>query len=214
MKPFSKVEIKVTLFILLLIFGSTFKNLKISERKSRDYQRRDDLASIYKAVHAFHGDFGFFPPSEDGKIKACKGENFDEAVKNVKITDLNRKDLYLSNLRTCEWTKDGLRDLFDSNYPAYLTTLPGDSLWEKGASFYYVSNTRYFQIYAHLEGGSSEIGYDSKIEERSLPCGTKKCNFGRSAFGKTPLNMTIEEFEKELKEHPELDKKLESERVN
>lgn len=214
MKPFSKTEIKVTAVVLLVIFFVTLKNLKISERKSRDVQRRDDLAGMYSSLHKFHGDFGFFPPGIDGKIKACKGPKFDESVSKIKINDLNKKDVYLENLTVCEWGRDSLRDLYDDNYLPYRSVIPQDMLKSRGFSYYYVSNTRYFQIYASLEGGYQEIGYSSKILDRKLPCGTKYCNFGRSAFGKTPLDMTIEEYEKELKEHPELDKKLEQERVN
>lgn len=215
MIPFTKIEFRATVLILLTIFLVTFKNLKISERKARDFQRRDDLTQIFNALHRFHDDFGFFPPSQDGKILACKGERFNEALRGVDIKDESKRlEVYLANLVPCEWGQDALRDLSDDNYLPYIKVLPSDNFKGGKYAYYYLSNKRVFQLYAYLEGGSSEIGFKEKILDRGLPCGGSFCNYGRSAFGKTPLDMTLEEYEKELREHPEIDKKLESERVN
>lgn len=215
MKPFTKTEFRITTLILLVIFFVTFKNLKISERKARDFQRRDDLAQIYSALHRFHDDFGFFPPSLDGKILACKGKNFNNAMKEIGPKDeAARVKAYLANLVVCEWGLDALRDLSDDNFLPYIKTLPSDTYNDKGFSYHYISNGRVFQLYAFLEGGSGEIGYDNEILLRRLSCGSKICNFGRGAFGKTPLNMTLEEYERQLKEHPEFDQELEQKRVN
>lgn len=215
MTPFTKPEIKLTLVILVAIAFVTFQNLKISERRSRDFQRRDDLARIFEALHSFHSEFGFFPPSENGYIKACKGNDFDqEMAKNKDTSNQERLKVYLQNLRSCEWGKEPLSNLFDANYLPYLKSIPSDVAQNKGFSYHYISNGRVFQLYAHLEGGGLEIGFDKDILLRGLSCGKVVCNFGRSAFGKTPLNMSLEEYEAKLKEHPEFDSELEKRRVN
>lgn len=214
MLPFSKIELRVTAMILVIIFLVTWQNLKISERKSRDVQRRDDLARIYEALHRFHGDFGFFPPSDSGKIMACKGQNFDKALIEAQVKNLDVKTIYAQNLAACEWGQDSFRNLTDLNLLPYLPTIHKDTYDNRGFSYYYSSNLRYFQLYAALEGGSGEVGYSEAIVKRQLPCGEKACNFGRSAFGKTPLDMTLEEYEKRLEENPKFNTELEKRRVN
>ncbi|MGB6838984.1 MAG: hypothetical protein WBD86_00975 [Microgenomates group bacterium] len=75
---------------------------------------------------------------------------------------------------------------------------PSDPHDSKGAKYYYLSNSKRYQIFACLEG-KSEAEYDLKIEARNLPCGARICNFGLSS-GNTPLDKSIEEYENELLE--------------
>lgn len=180
MKPFTKKELLIVISILATVFLITLKDLGISVRRSRDAQRRADLGSISDALIAYFADFSYFPPSESGRIKACPAENFD-----------------FENLRACEWGEDSLKDITDLAYPPYLSRIQSDPKKSEGVSYLYFSNTQRYQIYAYLEGGIDESGFNEGIVARNLACGSRTCNFGKSS-GDTPLDISIDEYERQL----------------
>ena len=200
MKFFSKNEVVGVSVILSIIVVASLYNFRLALRRARDAERRSDLGSISNALSRYNDDFGFFPPgSPDGKIKACKGETFEE-----KIREISRKDPFYMNkffeaLEPCRWGIDGLRDLSDESYPPYLKVIPGDPKANEGIVYSYLSNTKRFQIFAYLEGEEKEEGYSRAIVERQILCGVKICNFGK-VYGETPLDKSLEEYENELME--------------
>lgn len=175
----------VVILILISLLTLSYFNLQSSFRKSRDAQRKSDIRSIYDGLMTYQNDFGSFPASSEGKIVACKGELDEET------------NLY--GLIPCEWYWDGLRDVNDESYPAYLQNIPSDPFHGKGARYLYISNGKHFQVYAALESGR-EDEYDPNIVARQLNCGDRICNFGR-ADGKVPLDKSLEEYENELKDN-------------
>ena len=197
MKPFTKTEAIIVSLLFLIVFGITSLGLKTSLRRSRDAGRKSDLGALSEALHAFYEDYGFFPPSDDGKIKMCKAENFDSVLARMK----EEKRFDLGGLETalipCEWGSDALADILDEAGLVYLERIPIDPRDGQGIKFLYLSNTRRFQIYAYLEGEVEEGGYDEKIVARNLPCGEKICSFGKSS-GDTPLDKSFEKYEEEL----------------
>ncbi len=200
MKPFTKNELKGVGIILIAIVLLSLVNFNIALRRSRDVQRRQDLGAISNALNKYYKEFGFFPLSADnGQIKACKGDNFDELVASLNIEEEFDTQAFLSGLVPCVWGKDGLRDLGDDNHPPYMKTIPVDPRQDEGIVYRYLSNGKRYQIYSYLEGENDEIGFTQKIVERNLKCGYQVCNFGKS-FGKTPLEKSIEEYENELRE--------------
>lgn len=204
MKFFTKRELKGIGIILFFIFLASFTNFRVALRRARDAQRRADLGVISNALLKFQADFGFFPlNSDDGKIKACKPDNFQELLREASSKEPFDTGTYLKGLKPCEWGEDSLRDLSDDTYLPYLSTIPRDSRWDKGISYRYLSNERRFQIYTHLEGEESEIGYNQGIVKRQLNCGEEICNYGK-VFGQTPLDKSIEEYENELLEKSKL----------
>jgi type II secretory pathway pseudopilin PulG len=198
MKPFSKHETFVVSGILIFVVLITFYNLSISIRRARDAQRKADLGAISDALHKYFEDFGFFPPSENGKILACKSDEFDRKFEEIKKEEIFDRSKFFAILAPCQWGKDSLRDVSDNTYDPYLTSLPQDPKTGKGITYLYLSNTKRFQVYTHLEGGKSEDGYDEGIVKRNLACGPGFiCSFGKSS-GVTPLDKSIEEYENEL----------------
>lgn len=185
MKSFSKEEKYALAIILGAIIIVSAPNFVISLRLSRDAQRKTDIGSIYSALNEFQADFGSFPLSKNGQIAVC------EPVAKKVINGLETFDF-----SPCVWGKDSLKDLSDPAYPPYLKTLPQDPYFSRGVNYYYLSNGSRYQIYGALEG-KGEDEYDEKIIARQLPCGNKICNFGK-AFGKTPLDKSIEEYENEI----------------
>jgi len=204
MKFFSKNETKAVAIILGLIIIASLFNFRIALRKSRDAQRREDLGTIYNALGTYQSQFGFFPlGSADGKIKACKPENFSELLEKFsKGVEFDTQG-YLESLFACDWGASKLTDLGDVFANPYLENIPQDPRTKDGISYFYISNGRRYQIYAYLEGEVDEIGYDASIVRRNLPCGNHICNFGR-AFSTTPLDKSLEEYENELLKEKEV----------
>jgi len=197
MKFFSKKEFIGVATIMALIIFFTYLNLRVSLRRSRDAQRRADIDAMINAIVAFQKNYNFFPPSYDGKIRACRGEDFDSAVTVFEAEEKFDMDAYIRSLGVCEWGKDGIEDLIGANKEAYIKLLPGDPQSGQGSQYLYLSNANRFQFYAFLEGGASEDGYRESIVARNLLCGEKVCNYGK-AYGETPLDKSIEEYEEEL----------------
>ncbi|OGM21059.1 hypothetical protein A2714_01870 [Candidatus Woesebacteria bacterium RIFCSPHIGHO2_01_FULL_38_9] len=197
MRFFSKNEAIGVLIILSVVFIFTFSGLKTSLRRARDAQRQADLSSVSDALYTFQAEFGFFPPSEDGKVKACKDSDFDEVIIKLRELEDFDRNLYFEGLRGCDWGYDGLRDVTDDTYPPYLMSLPSDPKQEEGFSYFYISNTKRFQLYSYLEGEDEENTYNSGVVSRNLACGTKICSFGKSS-GDTPLDISIEDYERKL----------------
>ena len=197
MKPFSKNEYIGIGIILLVTFSVTFINMRLALRRARDAQRKADLGTI-----------GFFPPSGDAKIKACPADNFYQVIALLKEAEVPNYNLLFQGLRPCEWGKDSLTDLglFGSSEKVYLKTLFADPQKNDGISYYYLSNSKRFQLYSNLEGGEDEDGYNYKIVGRNLNCGGRICSYGKS-FAETPLDKSIEEYENELAEREKAGKK-------
>ncbi len=171
MKIFSKEESFIVLLILSVLFVISLFNFRTALMRSRDMERKNDTGDIVNALEQYKTDFSSYPQSaKDGKIDACNGG--------------------------CVWGKDPLRDFSDLTYPPYMNTLPADPDNTKGTQYLYFSDGRRYQLYAALED-KEDAEYNPKIEARSLKCGIRICNFGRSS-SKTPLDKSIEEYENEL----------------
>lgn len=196
MKLFTKQEAVVTTLIFLVVFAVTAVNMNTSLRRARDAQRKGDLGAITDALEKFQNEFGFVPPSDNGKIKMCKGSNFDEVVAKIKGSGKFDMNIFVQGLRTCEWGQDALGDIMDETAEPYMKTIPSDPRAGNGISYIYLSNSNRFQLYTYLEGEEDESGYDKKIVERKLGCGVKTCSFGKSYA--VPVDISIEEYEREL----------------
>jgi type II secretory pathway pseudopilin PulG len=88
----------------------------------------------------------------------------------------------------------------NSYYPTSLSaipSLPKDPGTPMGYSYLYLTDGKFFQLYASLEGGSDESVYSPTIEKLGLKCGEFICNFGK-ASGETPLDKSLQEYENEI----------------
>jgi type II secretory pathway pseudopilin PulG len=184
---FRRKELIAVAVILLTISAVTYSNLQVSLRRGRDLQRKNDIRTIHDALIEYMNDESSFPQEFQGRIVACLGEMNDEGV---------------SQQVPCDWHRDGLANIYKDI--VYLEHLPTDPQHNDGARYYYISNGRYFQIYAALEG-SDEDEYDEAIVARDIRCGDRVCNYGRGFQG-TPLDKSIEEYENELRRLNQLQK--------
>ncbi len=88
----------------------------------------------------------------------------------------------------------------NSIYPANISDLPHppkDPSTPNGYSYLYVTDGKFFQIYASLEGKTDEAQFSPKIEALGLKCGNYICNFGTSS-GNIPLDKSLQEYENEI----------------
>src|SRR5260221_218394 len=88
----------------------------------------------------------------------------------------------------------------NNTYPPSLSvipSLPKDPGTPSGYSYLYITDGKYFQLYASLEGKTDEAEFNPKINALGLKCGNYICNFGR-ASGNTPLDKSLEEYENEI----------------
>lgn len=187
MKFFSNKELKIVGSILLIIAFISFFNFRISIRRARDNQRKNDLGVLQSSLEKYNRIVGIFPLStEDGKIMACKDDD----------TYFDKKLKIWVNVKACNWGNDVLRDFSESESEILMNPIPTDPKNEEGLSFLYISNGTRYQVFAHLEG-KDEAEYDPLIEKRGLMCGNQICNYGRT-YGSTPLDKSLEEYENEL----------------
>jgi len=192
MRKLTKNEIKAATLIFLVTFVVTFYNLRIALRRSRDVQRRSDVAAVTEALGAFHRDYGFYPASDGGKIKLCKGPNFDEVAADAFDDEVYDRNKLMQELVGCEWGRSNLENVFAEG--VYIA-VPSDPRAKTGSQYLYLSDTQYFQIFTSLEGGAAEDTYNKSVAGRLLPCGNKVCSFGKSSFD-IPLHISIEEYRK------------------
>lgn len=147
----TRTELKVVIGILLAIAIPAYFNLRQAEVLARDIQRKNDLKHIATALKVYAKDFSTYPASSGGKIVACGVENS----------------------RACEWGEDPIMD--------YINPMPEDPHSpHKGIEYLYLSNTRDFQLFAHLER-KDDAEFNQAVLARNLECGTRLCNFGATS---------------------------------
>lgn len=198
MRTFTKNELIGVLLIFTITFLVTGLNMNDAIRRARDTQRRNDVGAIADAIDKFHADYGYYPPSENGRIKMCKGENFEEVISKLQTLYKFDTNLFFEGLRPCDWVNDTFVDVLEPESEAYLKNIPGDPKHKEGFAYYYLSNGNRFQIYSQLEGGREETGYNQGVYDRNLPCGIGVCSYGKSQS--VPIDRDIDEYEKELLE--------------
>lgn len=151
--------------ILLVVSVFAYFNLANSILLARDVQRKNDLKHIATALTQYTNKAGVYPKSSEGKLAAC-GENLDSM---------------------CRW---GIDPLVATDSAVIMERLPNDPSWADSTFYLYRSNTRDFQMYAHLED-KEDSEYKEEIAKQGFLCGNKICNFGLSS-SKLPLTENIE----------------------
>lgn len=166
---FTLLEFLGVLVIISIVIAAMLWNFQTSKVKARNEQRKANARSIVYGVQAYKEDFGVFPRSKDGKLFACGSAE---------------------KLTACEYGRDKLLDLRDSNHSPYLDPIPYDPNQGQGIFMYYVSSSVDFQVYAHLEN-NDDPEYSEEVEKFNILCGQKICNYGIT-IGAKPVKEKLE----------------------
>lgn len=172
--------------IFTVLIAVSIPNFIISLRRARDQTRRDDMGSLQTFLGEYVRDVESFPPaSSDGRVSSC--------VKSGTKPAQDNKGNWIIDYIPCNWGEDPLKNPITDKI--YISLLPRDPDYQKGAAYLYFSDGKRYQIYAAMEG-MDEAEIDPIIVARNLSCGNRTCNIGR-AVG-VPINMSIEEYNKSL----------------
>lgn len=169
-KGFTLVELLVVITILGILATIGLVAFASSQARGRDAQRKSDLKQIATALELFYSDYGIYPVSDTGKIKACP-----YSKTNPELT------------ATCSWGGTTAFEDIDANSnpkTIYFRVLPKDP--SKNSSYYYVTDTtlQKFQVFAHLENTQ-----DPQLISTTYMCGTQSCNFGATSANTTPTEV-------------------------
>ena len=167
---FTLVELLVVITILGILATIGLVAFASSQARGRDAERKSDLKQIATGLELFYSDYGIYPVSDNGEIKACPYSKTDSA-----------------STVTCAWGGATPFEDIDANKNAktiYFRVLPKDP--SSGSSYYYVSDTtlQKFQIFAHLENTQ-----DQELISTTYTCGTKSCNFGTTSANTTATDV-------------------------
>lgn len=147
-----KSEISFVVVVLATIFGISFFQLKESEMKTRDAQRKSDVDLIVRSLESYYGDHQEYPAaSPDGLIVSCGG-----------LAD-----------QPCAWGEGPVRDI---EGVTYLKQIPRDPFFDLGWEYVYEldGESQKYKVYAALER-SSDDAYKGNL---TIQCGAHvQCNW-------------------------------------
>lgn len=152
----SKLEKIWIVAVLVIIIGATTFNMMLSQRRSRDAQRKADLRGIAEAVEKFHDEFTYYPQELDGKIVACG----DPAYRDERY-----------HFDICDWSNNITPLLFYE--PG---RLPLDPKHSEGWQYRYTSDGTSYKLLTSLEDEGDE-DFNPEVVNLGLICGNKVCNF-------------------------------------
>jgi len=171
-KGFTLVELLVVIAIIGILSGVGLATFTSAQKKSRDARRKNDLATITKALEVYNNDHQStfpYPAADTGQIKGC---TVDSAVEVV-----------------CPW---GLSFQHADTDPAtvYLIVLPKDL--STGQNYYYeaAADRKSYQLYARLENTADPAvpkdGDTPQVYSGTVCAADTACNYGISSTNTTP----------------------------
>jgi hypothetical protein len=199
---FSKNELVAVSLIVIVVGLVSAGNYSTALRRARDMQRKNDIRLVSDLANLYQAEYGFYPPSDDiGRMRACFGADelaeYRQDPQNIGNDGKFARERFFNFLHGCDWGADALPEPAVGGGKNYIDLLPQDPKADEGLAYRFISNGDFYQIYTHLEGGSSEAEYNEGIVSRNLMCGFRICSFGISN-GNTPLDKSIEEYQNEL----------------
>ena len=163
---FTLMELLIAITIMLIISGVSLSAFWQSQKKSRDSQRKSELAQIARALELFNEDFAEYPDSSpNGLIMGCQS-----VVGGMTIG--------------CNWESE-----FKA-YPRdveviYMKELPADPGNSYG--YYYEKSGDEFYLYSVLENDQdatyNTVGWDASGSGPANECGESFCRYKLSNAG-------------------------------
>lgn len=176
---FTLVELLVVITILGILATIGLVAFTSAQARGRDTQRKSDLKQIASALELFYSDYGKYPDSGGGQIKAC-GYNSATSVGTL-----------------CVWGSGEFRDTNGSGNTktTYFKSLPKDPIGTY--NYYYrpvtvssVANQG-FQLYAELENSQDQNCLGGNCSTHNdLPSGVSCGSNGSCNFAVMSANVT------------------------
>lgn len=169
-RGFTLVELLVTITIIGILTSVGLSTFTSAQKKSRDVRRKNDLASIAKALEVYYNDHNRYPADETGQIKGCT------------IDDPDTEEV-------CSW---GLSFQHADTDPdtVYLVSLPDDP--SSGRDYYYeaAADQKSYQLYNRLENTADPAvpkdGDTPQVYSGTVCATDTACNYGISSPNTTP----------------------------
>lgn len=162
---FTLMELLIAITIMLIISGVSLSSFWQSQKKSRDTQRKSELAQISRALELYNEDFGGYPDDSVGLILGCQGVAGGEMM-------------------ACDWKDDFIA------YPRgvevlYMKALPADP--GNSYQYYYQKVGSDFYLYSVLENDQDAFynpsGWDVSGGGPAGECGEDFCRYKLSNAG-------------------------------
>lgn len=170
-KGFTLIELLVAISIAAILSVIGLGSFTASIIKSRDTQRKSDLAQVARALEAYNTDFGSYPDSDAlGRINAC---NYD--IHNP------------LTVSPCLWNRGSqFKVILRSTEVIYLNSMPQDPLGSEKYVYAKDIGTDTYALYAGIEnsqdGSINPTGWKD-IGGNSISCGTVTCNYKLTESG-------------------------------
>ena len=136
---FTLIELLVVMAIIAVLSGLGLMGFGTIQVKSRDSRRKQDLASISKALDTYYNDYGVYPGDTNGYIWGCG----------------------LDGIHICNWGDPWQ----DGNGTLYMNSLPQDPASNQHYLYDRVSDHSYY-LFARLE---NELDGDAAVNAAGDP---------------------------------------------
>ena len=171
-RGFTLIELLVVIAIIGILTSVGLGTFTSAQRKSRDARRKNDLATIAKALEVYSNDHYAtypYPDDDSGQIKGC----------NTAADPTETACAWGSAFQHADTDPDTV----------YLIALPDDP--STGRDYYYEAavDRKSYQLYARLENSADPAvpkDVDNNPQNYSITCGAGNCNYGISSANTTP----------------------------
>ena len=162
---FTLMELLIAITIMLIISGVSLSSFWQSQKKSRDTQRKSELAQVGRAIELYNEDFGVYPSASGGLIVGCQ-------------------DVAGAVVAECGWESE-----FKA-YPRgveviYMKKLPTDP--SSSYEYYYQTDDKDFALYSVLENDQdatlNTTGWNASGDGPENECGEANCGYKLSNSG-------------------------------
>lgn len=161
-KGFTLIELLLTIAIMMILSGIGLMSFMSALQRSRDSTRKNDIASITRALEAFASDFGDYPASSaTGKITGCDNSS--------------------GSFTDCTWG-NRFESYLNGQKMTYMAKLPNDPQSTSGHSYYYEKTVTGFNLYSILED-TKDPSYKNDAGS-GIRCGDVLCNYVVSESGR------------------------------